>query len=91
MTHVDGKINKGEVILYALSTCIWCKKTRKLLEELGVAYDYEYVDLLPPAEQEKYEARIVEATGRSGYPTVFYRGQAVTGYRPEEIKALLGL
>jgi len=28
MTHVDGK-NKGKIMLYALSTCVWCKKTKQ--------------------------------------------------------------
>jgi len=30
MVHVEGK-NAGQIILYALSTCGWCKKTRELL------------------------------------------------------------
>ena len=37
MEHVEGK-NKGEVVLFALSTCGWCKKTRMLLEELGIEF-----------------------------------------------------
>ncbi|RQW78074.1 MAG: glutaredoxin family protein, partial [Methanothrix sp.] len=37
--HVAGKA-KGTVTLYALSTCIWCKKTKELLSTLGIAYDY---------------------------------------------------
>ena len=28
-------------MLYALSTCQWCHKTKVLLEELGIAFDYE--------------------------------------------------
>ena len=33
-------------MLYALSTCQWCHKTKVLLEELGVAFDYDYIDFL---------------------------------------------
>ena len=43
--HVPGR-NAGKVMLYALSTCVWCNKTKKLLNELGVEYDYTDVDLL---------------------------------------------
>ncbi|MFQ5905703.1 MAG: glutaredoxin family protein [bacterium] len=43
--HVEGK-KKGDVLLYALSTCGWCRKTKRLLEKLRVEYDYVYVDLL---------------------------------------------
>ena len=42
--HVAGN-DKGKIMLYALSTCIWCKKTRELLQSSGVAFDYIYVDL----------------------------------------------
>lgn len=34
MVHVKGK-GTGKVILYALSTCVWCKNAKKLLIELG--------------------------------------------------------
>jgi glutaredoxin-like protein NrdH len=44
--HITGK-NKGKVVMYGLSTCIWCKKTRQLLTDLGMDFDYVYVDLLP--------------------------------------------
>jgi glutaredoxin-like protein NrdH len=49
-THVPGK-QTHKVMLYALSTCGGCRKTRQLLEDLGVAYDYEYIDLLTGKEQ----------------------------------------
>ena len=44
MEHVDGK-NAGNVLLFALSTCGWCGKTKELLKELGIAFDFVYVDL----------------------------------------------
>jgi glutaredoxin-like protein NrdH len=37
--HITG-IKKGKVVMYGLSTCIWCKKTRQLLTDLGVDFDY---------------------------------------------------
>jgi glutaredoxin-like protein NrdH len=36
--HITG-INKGKVIMYGLSTCVWCKKTRQLITDLGVDFD----------------------------------------------------
>jgi len=45
MEHNEG-IYKGQITLYALSTCVWCKRTKSLLQDLGVAYDYVYVDSL---------------------------------------------
>ena len=50
--HVPGK-KVGDIMLYALSTCGWCRKTRELLQEMGVDYSYEYVDLLDGAEKRR--------------------------------------
>jgi glutaredoxin len=49
--RVDGKDN-GDITLYALSTCIWCKKTKELLTSLGVSFNYVYVDLLKGEDRE---------------------------------------
>ena len=91
MEHVDGPVKPGKVILYALSTCPWCKKTRALLEELGVAYDYEYVDLAPTARQNEIESEIAALGGRPSYPAIIFEGRILTGYRPDEIKTMLRL
>ena len=42
-TKVEGTNTKNKVFLYTLSTCGWCKKTKALLKEKDVAY--EYIDL----------------------------------------------
>ncbi len=43
--HVDGK-EKAKITLYTLSTCGWCRKTKALLNELGLAYNYVDMDLI---------------------------------------------
>ena len=91
MEHVEGTVDRGEVVLYALSTCVWCKKTRRLLEELGVTYDYEYVDLASRARQDEIEAEIAARVKRPAYPTVCTHDGCVVGYQPEAIKKLLKL
>jgi len=55
VVQVPGKKSR-HIMLYALSTCGWCGKTKKLLDDLGVEYSYEYVDQLQGAEQEGYRA-----------------------------------
>ena len=41
MTKVKG---------YFISTCGWCRKTKRLLDENDVDYEYEYIDLLSGSE-----------------------------------------
>ena len=49
---VKGK-NCGKIIIYALSTCGWCKRTKELLSSLGVEYSYIDVDLLEGDDRRK--------------------------------------
>ena len=63
-THVDGK-DKGKVMLYTLSTCGWCRKTKALLKDLDVAYDYIDVDLLKgDAQDEVVKETLVTRDGK---------------------------
>lgn len=83
--HVNGK-DVGEVFLYALSTCQWCRKTKELLEESGVAFDYLYVDLLPEEEMKQAFEEIKECNPRLGFPTVRIRGECIVGFQEEKIR-----
>jgi len=42
---VPGKNKKHKVFLYTLSTCAWCKKTKRFLQGKGVEFDFVDVDL----------------------------------------------
>jgi len=89
--RVDGK-DCGKVTFYGLSTCIWCRKTRNLLDKLGVAYDYVYVDLLSPAEQEKAMAEVRRWNPNEAFPVlVFNDSSCVLGFDEDKIKAAVKL
>lgn len=90
INHVDGK-QKENVMLYALSTCIWCRKTKMLLDELGVAYDYVYVDLLDSEEQERVTEIINKFNPTGGFPTIIINDEdCIRGYDEKKIKEVLG-
>ena len=89
-THVDG-IDKGEVKLFALSTCVWCKRTKKLLSDLGVAYDYVFVDLLEGDKKEEVTEAVREHNPRCSYPTVVINNQeCIVGFKKDLIEEALG-
>lgn len=84
--HVDG-VNKGKVMLYALSTCVWCKKTKKLLDKLGVEYDYVYADHLEGKEREDAKEEIMKYNPRCSFPTLVINDEkCIAGFKPDEIK-----
>lgn len=67
--HVIGN-NKGKVVLYALSTCLWCKKTKRLLNKLGVDYYYIDVDLLPEQEKQEVRKQVIYWKKKVAYPCI---------------------
>ncbi len=88
--HVDGK-NKGTVMLYALSTCGWCNRTKELLRQMGVAFDYSYVDLLEGTEQDNAIAQVEKFNPSGSFPTlVIDNKKVIVGFREQEIKEALG-
>lgn len=83
--HVAGR-EKGRIVLYALSTCIWCKKTRELLSSLGMAYDYVYVDLLKGEERSRAIEQIKRYNPSISFPTLIIGEKCIVGYREQEIR-----
>lgn len=87
--HVEGK-NKGDIMLYALSTCGWCRKVKDLLGKLGLAYDYIDVDKLSDEEATGIEENEVKKWNPAGtYPTMVVGGQrAIINFDEKKIKEL---
>jgi len=84
--HVDGK-KKGTVMLYALSTCQWCNKTKELLQELGVEFDYQYVDLIDGKEQDEALTALEKFNPKGSFPTlVIDNKRCIVGFREGEIR-----
>lgn len=86
MEHVGG-INKGHIILYALSTCIWCRKTKRLLTELGVDYYFVDVDLLEAAEKDSTYQELRRWNPAGSFPTLIIdHKKCVAGFDEEKIR-----
>jgi len=79
------------LIFYSLSTCGYCAATKKMLDDLGVAYKSIVVDLLPPDEKEKAVQEIKKINPRCTFPTLSYGDKVVIGMKLQEIKDMLGV
>lgn len=89
--HIKGQ-NKGKIILYAISTCGWCKKTKKLLNKLGVEYSYIDVDLLDKDEKMKIDTDVEKWNPQRNYPTMVINDKkCIVGFKEDEIKEALKL
>ncbi len=90
LEHVPGT-NRGTVVLYALSTCGWCGKTKDLLKEMGVEHSYVYVDLLPEKELEEALREVERFNPQGSFPTlVIDNRKVIVGFREKEIRETLG-
>jgi glutaredoxin len=90
LEHVDGD-KKGEILLFALSTCGWCKKTRLLLEELGVDYNYVYVDLTEGDERNEVIENLKKWNTSLSFPTlVLNNDKCIVGFDKAAIEEALG-
>jgi len=89
VVHIPGKKSR-HIVLHALSTCGWCQRTRKLLDDLGVEYDYEYVDLLQGDERERAIKEVSSWNPSGNFPTmVIDNKKCIVGYREDEIREAL--
>jgi len=89
MEHVEGE-NKGEVVLFALSTCGWCKKTRMLLEGMGIDFNYIYVDLLSGDERTEVITEVQKWNPQLSFPTVVINNKdVIVGFKEAELKEKL--
>ena len=89
MEHVAGK-NIGDIKVYALSTCPWCKKTKQLLNDLGVEYSFIDVDLLTGSEREQTIGIVKKLNPSVSFPTlVINNTKTIIGFKENEIKEAL--
>jgi len=88
---VKGEKRVGEVRLYALSTCIWCRKAKALLDRSGVEYEYVDVDELDLDDRGETEREVRRLAGKVTFPTMVVDGTVVTGYDEYRLRKVLKL
>lgn len=89
--HVPGE-NRGKIMLYALSTCGWCARTKRLLNQLGVKYHYVDVDLLGGEERQSVLDEVGRWNPMRSFPTLVFNDETcILGYKEQRIREALGL
>lgn len=92
VSKVSGKNSKHKVLVYALSTCVWCKLTKQYLSDNGIEYQYVDVDLEGEDDKQKIREKIQEKGGALSYPTTIVdENIVITGFRKDKLKEALEL
>lgn len=77
------------ITLYALSTCIHCKKTKEFLDDCGVMYDCVFVDKLEGDERKQTIEAIKKVNPKLSFPTLVVNDDAIVGFKQDQIKEAL--
>jgi glutaredoxin len=91
-TKVSGKNNKHHVLVYAISTCGWCKRAKKFLKDNKIEYEYVDIDLINNDVKEEIKKDITTRGGPLAYPTLIIDGKILlTGAPQDKLKEILEL
>ncbi|WP_438318268.1 glutaredoxin family protein [Candidatus Caldatribacterium sp. SIUC1] len=77
------------VMLYALSTCPFCKMAKRFFESRNIPYNFVDVDLLPEEEKEKTVAEVQRISGRRAFPVIVIGEEVIVGYDELRIREAL--
>ncbi len=70
---------------------MWCRKTRELLGELGVSFDFVEVDTLDSDQREEAMSEVVQWNPDRTFPTLVVGDEkTIVGYQKDKIKEALG-
>ncbi len=87
---VDGKNSQHKVLMYAISTCPWCKKTKQFLKDNDVEFEYLDIDICSDEDRDEARKDIRKRGGELTYPTLIIDDKKlITGFRRDEIKEAL--
>ncbi len=79
----------AEIVMYGLTTCPHCKRTRKFLEEMGVDFEIVWIDKLEGDERKKTIKRVHEISGSYSVPLVVKGSKFVLGFNKEKLMELI--
>jgi glutaredoxin len=84
---VPGENNKNRVLLYALSTCAWCRMTKQFLKDNNIEFEYVDVDLCTDEDLKKVKKDILDRGGSLSYPVMIINDKKlISGFRKDLIK-----
>ena len=92
VVKVPGIIKNHKVFVYALSTCAWCKKTKKFFQDKSIEFEYVDVDRCSEEDLEKIKKEITKRGCSMSFPLIIVDGKTnITGFREDKIQEALQL
>ncbi len=88
--NVSGKNDEHDIKIFTISTCAWCKKTKKLLKDLDVEYRYVDIDQLEGEEKKEIIGTLSDYNPKKNVPTLIIDDgeEIITGFKEDKINKL---
>ena len=92
IVNVPGERKQNKVLLYTLSTCAWCKRTKGFLKDNGIDYGYVDIDFCSDSDRRKIRKEIEKLGGELVYPSIIIDDKIlISGFVLDKIKETLGI
>lgn len=92
IVKVEGENKDHDIFLYTLSTCGWCKKTKRYLKEEGFEYEYLDVDTCSAEERKEATEDIKNRELPLGFPVIIIDGdEVISGFNKRAIREALNI
>ena len=89
MQFVPGE-DKAKIVVYGLSTCGWCSKTKQYLAEKGVSYYFVDVDLLTKTDAKEVQQEIKRWNSQVSFPTIVINNEAcIIGHNTKKLSEVI--
>ena len=88
---IPGDNKEHDIKLFTLSTCGWCRRTKKLLREFGVEFHYVDVDVLSGKNKREALLELKKYNPKRSFPTLIIDENVIIGYQYDEIIKYLGI
>jgi len=80
-----------DIRLYALTTCPYCRMTKRYLDDHSISYEIVEVDLLEGEERQHTIDEVKQVSGGTSFPVLVADGEVVVGFNKSRIADILGL
>ncbi|MHA2391845.1 MAG: glutaredoxin family protein [Promethearchaeota archaeon] len=89
--EVEGEKGSEEnILIFTLSTCMWCKKCKAFLNDRNMTYRYIDVDKIEKQDKSKILDYLKSTyKERISYPFLVCESGHVVGYNPNQYEELL--
>ncbi len=80
-----------KVFMYTLSTCPWCRRTKKWFTDNKIPFEYVDYDLQTPEKQAKIEQEMMSKGGNMAFPWVVIDEEIIVGWNPKKYAEAMGI